>query len=138
MPAIPQQLNHVAILSTNVERSTAFYRDVLLLGQIPRPNFDFPGAWLRLGVDQELHVIGVANGPTAPAVNGRRSNHYALLIDDASAWEQHLRGMGVAFPPKRIRPDGAWQINVQDPDGHWIELCTLPGVAWTEAESQAR
>lgn len=138
MPAIPQQLNHVAILSTDVDRSVAFYRDILLLSQLPRPNFDFPGAWLRLGVDQELHIIGVASGPTAPEVNGRRSNHYALLVDDSAAWEDHLRAKGVTFPPKRVRPDGAWQINVQDPDGHWIELCTLPGGAWKEAEKQPR
>ena len=52
------QLNHVAIHVADVERSVAFYRDVLRLEPIPRPAFTFPGAWFRLGVDQELHMIG--------------------------------------------------------------------------------
>ena len=52
------ELNHVAIHVTDVERSVAFYRDVLRLEPIPRPAFTFPGAWFRLGVDQELHLIG--------------------------------------------------------------------------------
>jgi hypothetical protein len=28
--------------------------------------------------------------------------------------------------PKKKRPDGAWQIFLNDPDGHTIELCAPP------------
>jgi lactoylglutathione lyase len=52
------QLNHVALHVADIERSAAFYRDVLKLEPIPRPAFTFPGAWFRLGGDQELHLIG--------------------------------------------------------------------------------
>ena len=52
------QLNHVALHVADVDKSCAFYRDVLQLEPMPRPNFDFPGAWFRLGADQELHLIG--------------------------------------------------------------------------------
>lgn len=120
------QLNHVAIHVTDVPRSAAFYRDVLKLQPIERPAFSFPGAWFRLGDDQELHLIG---DQQYPAVEQHRGNHYALLIDDVAAWEQHLEGIGASHLPRRIRPDGAYQIFLADPDGHYIELCTLPGVA---------
>ena len=53
-----RQLNHVALHVANVDESIAFYRDTLKLPIMDRPAFDFPGAWFRLGKDQELHLIG--------------------------------------------------------------------------------
>ena len=52
------QLNHVAIHVADVEKSVQFYQQVLLLETMRRPPFKFPGAWFRLGSDQELHLIG--------------------------------------------------------------------------------
>jgi catechol 2,3-dioxygenase-like lactoylglutathione lyase family enzyme len=118
------QLNHVAIHVADVERSVAFYRDVLGLAQIPRPAFTFPGAWFRLGEDQELHIIGER---TREVISHNRGNHFALMVDDFDAWERHLAARGVNLAPRRLRPDGAWQLYVIDPDGHYVELCTPPG-----------
>jgi len=120
------ELNHVAIEVKDVERAVDFYRRVLRLESLPRPAFDFPGHWFRLGEGQELHLIG-PRGHEARA--GSRGNHFALLIDDADAWEAQLTREGAQFLPRRVRPDGAFQLFVQDPDGHWIELCTPPGTA---------
>ena len=117
------QLNHVALHVADVERSAGFYRYVLRLEPIPRPAFSFPGAWFRLGVDQELHLIGER---TREVVSHNRGNHFALLVDDFDAWEQYLIDNKVNFAPRRTRPDGALQLYVIDPDGHYVELCTLP------------
>ena len=117
------ELNHIALHVRDVERSSDFYRKVLLLDPMPRPAFSFPGAWFRIGTQQELHLIG-ERPVTGDA--GPRSNHWALLIDDMSVWEQHFQKLGVSFVPRRTRPDGALQIYVTDPDGHVIELCTPP------------
>lgn len=116
------ELNHVAIHVADVERSSAFYRDVLRLEMIPRPAFNFPGAWFRLGAAQELHLIGRRIG-SVPPVN--RNNHFALRVDDIAAREMHLEQSGAAFPPRKQRPDGAWQVCLRDPDGHFIELFTV-------------
>ena len=117
------QLNHVAIQVADVERSVAFYRDVLRLAPIPRPAFSFPGAWFRLGQDQELHIIGERQ---QAVISHNRGNHYALLVDDLDAWERHLADCQANFTPRRMRPDGAQQTFVIDPDGHYVELCTRP------------
>jgi lactoylglutathione lyase len=117
------QLNHVALHVADIERSAAFYRDVLRLEPIPRPAFSFPGAWFRLGVDQELHLIGER---TLEVISHNRGNHFALLVDDFDAWERYLIDNNVRFAPRRTRPDGALQLYVIDPDGHYVELCTLP------------
>ena len=117
------ELNHVALLVADVQRSCEFYLHTLRLEPIARPAFDFPGAWFRLGTTQELHLIG---GRSEQIVSGNRSNHFALLVDDLEAWEKHLTNVSANFNPRKRRPDGAWQIFLPDPDGHVIELCTPP------------
>ena len=122
------QLNHVALHVVDVPTSVAFYRDVLQLEEIARPAFRFPGAWFRLGVDQELHLIGERSQPVH---SHNRGNHYALLVDDIDAWEAFFRERGTAYW-RQQRPDGAFQVYVTDPDGHVIELCTPPPAAAVE------
>ena len=117
------QLDHVAIHVADVARSCRFYADVLRLEPLPRPAFDFPGAWFRLGATQELHIIGDRHQP----VNSHNlGNHYALQVEDIEAWEAHFQSIGVQYRLRQVRPDGATQIFLTDPDGHFIELCTPP------------
>lgn len=115
------KLDHVALHVADLERSTKFYTEVLKLEPMPRPAFAFPGAWFRLGASQELHLIGER---TAPVISHNRGNHWALMIDDMDAWEQYFQKNEIPYLPRRRRPDGAFQIYLIDPDGHYIELCT--------------
>src|SRR6185503_21174522 len=96
------ELNHVAIHVSDVARSCDFYSRVLRLEPMPRPAFDFPGAWFRLGIQQELHLIGRTNEPVEPR---SPNNHFALRVDDMTAWEQHLRKVGADSRPPKLRPD---------------------------------
>ena len=118
-----EELNHVAIYVTNVNQSSTFYREVLQLEPMPRPAFDFPGAWFRLGQSQELHLIGDRG---TPFMRTNDNNHFALRVDDIEAWGRHLRELRAHHRPKKQRPDGAWQIFLRDPDEHVIELFTPP------------
>lgn len=115
------QLDHVALHVADLERSVRFYTDVLKLEPMPRPDFAFPGAWFRLGANQELHLIGER---TTPVISHNRGNHWALMVDDMDAWEQYFQKNEIPYLPRRRRPDGAFQIYLIDPDGHYIELCT--------------
>ena len=115
------ELNHVAIHVSDVEKSSEFYRNVLLLESLPRPAFDFPGAWFRLGSQQELHLIG---NRADPVISSNRGNHFALRVDELATWERHFQISGIKFFPRKMRPDGAWQVFLRDPDGHFIELFT--------------
>jgi lactoylglutathione lyase len=117
------ELNHVAIHVKDVEASGKFYREVLQLEALPRPAFNFPGAWFRLGVGQELHLIGDRGQPVA---SHRQGNHFALRAEDLDAWESHFKRIGFGPILRKLRPDGAGQIFLEDPDGHVIELCSQP------------
>jgi catechol 2,3-dioxygenase-like lactoylglutathione lyase family enzyme len=118
------ELNHVALFVAEVERSTRFYRDRLGFAQIPRPAFDFPGAWLRLGTRQELHLIG--GRLKGPVDDSSRGGHLALQVPDIRAAAAELRAQGLGFRGPGPRPDGAMQIFLEDPDGHLVEFCQLP------------
>ena len=98
------ELNHVAIHVADVARSCEFYRDVLRLEMLPRPAFDYPGAWFRLGENQELHLIG-RRVEVPPQINS--NNHFALRVNDIKAWENYLRRTNVQVAACQQRPDGA-------------------------------
>jgi catechol 2,3-dioxygenase-like lactoylglutathione lyase family enzyme len=119
-----RELNHVALDVSDVAASVRFYRDVLGLPELPRPDFGFPGAWFRLGVTQELHLIGHREREV-----GQRAGHFALLVSDIDAAAARLRAAGAEFRGPKPRPDGALQVFTADPDGNVIELCAnLPGL----------
>jgi catechol 2,3-dioxygenase-like lactoylglutathione lyase family enzyme len=117
------ELNHVALHVRDLDAACEFYRNTLCLEQLPRPAFTFPGAWFRLGTQQELHLIGER---VEPVMSSNRGNHFALRVENLDEWESHLKTVKADFRPRKTRPDGAWQIFVRDPDGHIIELFTPP------------
>jgi catechol 2,3-dioxygenase-like lactoylglutathione lyase family enzyme len=113
-----EELNHVAIYVKDVAASSRFYGEVLELKPLPRPAFDFPGAWFRLGSRQELHLIGNRQEDLIFL----KRHHFALKIKSAREAEEFLQRKGVKFTGPKARPDGAIQIFLQDPDGYFIEL----------------
>lgn len=119
-----KDLNHIALHVSDLNLSMGFYGEGLELAEIARPDFDFPGAWFRLGELQELHLIA---GRSAEVNSSARGNHFALGVDDMDEAEAYLAGRGIVHTPRQTRPDGAFQIYVEDPDGHWIEFCQNPG-----------
>jgi catechol 2,3-dioxygenase-like lactoylglutathione lyase family enzyme len=129
-------LDHVAILSGDVERSRAFYGGVLGMQEVPRPaSFSFPGAWFRQG-RAEVHVIGEAEpGRAADAHPGYRADehargyatHVAFEVADLDAARAHLESRGVSLVGQpRPRGDGPIQMYVADPDGYVVELFAWP------------
>lgn len=121
--SIVQSLHHVAVCVTDVARAKHFYGAVLGLPEVPRPTFDFGGAWYELG-GRQLHLIvhlptRTLRGTTAIDT---RDGHLALRVGNYQHTLDHLRRHGVACveSPRNMTP---WaQIYVTDPDGNVIEL----------------
>ena len=116
------ELNHVLLNVRDLEASVRFYGTVLELPRLPRPAFDFPGAWFAAG-KQDIHLIG--DPKLTPA--SRHHHHFAFRVDDPFAVRaileaKGLRGMQGPSP----RPDGAMQLFLADPDGYIIEFFAFP------------
>lgn len=116
------ELNHVGIWVENVAASVDFYKNILQFEQLPRPAFDFNGAWFRLGKHQELHIL---EGRTEKVISHSRKSHFALKVKSIKETEYFLKNKGLTFTGPKQRPDGGWQIFVVDPDGYWIEFSEL-------------
>jgi lactoylglutathione lyase len=117
------ELNHVAIYVSSIEASTRFYGEILGFTLLPRPAFSFPGAWFRLGINQELHLIG--ERLNQPFTEETRGGHFAMRVADIGEAAKLLKTKGVPFRSAR-RPDGAQQIFFEDPDGHQLEFFVGP------------
>ena len=116
MPLSIKSFDHIALSVSDIDRSIDFYEDVLLLQQIDRPAFQFPGAWFAFPGGQSLHLIGKEGH------QGTRAHHFAVCIENQAEWIAHLQQHGVEFSGPKPRPDGIQQIFFTDPDGNLIEL----------------
>jgi catechol 2,3-dioxygenase-like lactoylglutathione lyase family enzyme len=115
-----QQIDHVSVIITEIERSRRFYRDLLGLKEIPKPRtFDFVALWFELGPTQ-LHLL---QKPQADTISPR---HFALRVADVAAARRHLTERGVPFEETTKIP-GADRVFVRDPDGNRIEI-----IQWQE------
>jgi catechol 2,3-dioxygenase-like lactoylglutathione lyase family enzyme len=123
-------LHHAGLIVADLERSRWFYGTVLGLEEVARPrNFRFAGAWFQAGATQ-LHLITAAD-TTAPAGlpdpgAGKQTGlalHFALEVSDVYALKAHLEAHDVMVVNGPIpRGDGAYQLFVEDPDGHLVEF----------------
>lgn len=124
-----QSLDHVTIVVKDLAATRRFYVDMLGMREVPRPRFQFVGQWFQAGATQ-IHTILEAEG-TGRAATGvetnSRGHHFAFLVEDAEAAYRQVIELGLpVISPPRTRPDGAVQVFVHDPDGHLVELCSVP------------
>jgi glyoxylase I family protein len=108
-------VHHVSLNVTELDRSLAFWVDVVGLVPVERPDLGFPGSWLAAG-DQQLHLLAVGR---VPADVGQ---HFAVAVDDLDAAVGELREAGVEVSDPSVLPTGARQSFCRDPDGNRLEL----------------
>ncbi|MDX1348260.1 MAG: VOC family protein [Thiomicrorhabdus chilensis] len=114
-------LDHVSILVKDAERSAQFYRTLLGLEILPRPDLGFPGYWLDLGAEQSLHIMQLDN-PNAGTVrpeHGGRDYHFALRVVSIESFKARLENEGIAYTQSR---SGRKALFVKDPDENAFEL----------------
>src|SRR5258708_34130536 len=85
----PTEFSHAAFRIADVDKSRAFYENVLGLEPIPRPDFSFKGLWYGVGSGQ-IHLIVSKKhdgpDPTGPPI--------AIGVDDLDATKPSPKDMG--------------------------------------------
>jgi catechol 2,3-dioxygenase-like lactoylglutathione lyase family enzyme len=115
-----QGLDHVAVAVADLDRSEAFYRDVLGLERV-RPEWDPPRLMASNGSGMALFPAGMHDDEVvgAPGIL-----HFAFRVDREAfeAAQAELGERGIEF---RFSDHGqAHSIYFKDPDGHQLELTT--------------
>jgi glyoxylase I family protein len=126
-------LHHITAIASDLDRTVAFYRDLLGLAVVQDgPSDDDPEA---------RHVwFGAVNGagpgtllsfmhyPELPdgVVGVGSTHHFALVVDspeEQEAWRDYLREHGVECT--EVLDRGPFKsIYIRDPDGHIVEIAT--------------
>lgn len=125
-------LHHVTLIASDLDATTAFYRDLLGLALVEQgANEDDPDArhfWFGDADGSAGTLLSFLEYPgLEPGRVGVGSTHHlALAIDSAEeldAWRDYLRDRGVqttdVFQRGRFR-----SLYLRDPDGHILELAT--------------
>jgi catechol 2,3-dioxygenase-like lactoylglutathione lyase family enzyme len=127
-------LHHLTAICRDLERTTAFYRDVLGLRLVREgASDDDPDArhfWFSTGDGGPGTLISFLEYPSLePGVVGIGSvQHFALAVDSPEeqlAWRDYLRARGVDATDVFER-GGFRSIYLRDPDGHIVEIATRP------------
>lgn len=113
------ELDHYNIITADLDRSVAFYEQILGLRNGERPDFGIPGAWLYAGKRPVVHLIGVDKNDKSGAGT---IDHVAFRAEDFEATRETLTEKGVAFSQVDIPDFNLQQIFLHDPDGVKIEL----------------
>jgi catechol 2,3-dioxygenase-like lactoylglutathione lyase family enzyme len=120
-------LDHVTILSEDLEATRAFYCNVLGLTEGGRPDLGFPGYWLYSGGHAVVHLVG-GEGRLAENRRGEFSpgdaalDHIAFYGRDAPELIGRLQAHNIAYRENRIAEIGLQQLFVRDPNGIMIEM----------------
>jgi len=133
-----KELGHIVLYVRNLERSVAFYRDVLGWKQVVPSVPGMPASAFSSGrTHHELLLIEVGeNAQPIPA--GRRVGmyHFGLKVGDS---DDELRAVRATLQQSGVRIVGAsdhtvtHSLYIEDPDGNEIELyIDVAGVNWKD------
>jgi glyoxylase I family protein len=116
-----RSLHHIAVTTRDAEASATFYCEALGFRRLPRPPFNFRGAWLY-GYGFQIHVIEHPSlAPDAAAPIDSRDRHLAFSVESLDAVRDALIARGIEHI-ERVNAGGVRQIFLHDPDGQTIEL----------------
>lgn len=144
--ASPPWFAHVAVVTPNIKRLTAFYSlvtgaPVHSSGHFgPEPKFDvvaglenivFDGAWVKAGpLTLEFWQYHQPQTQSRPLANASKHgwSHFALEVDDLDGEYQRLLAAGVHFHSAPMSNGAVRFVYGRDPDGNIFELLqVLPG-----------
>lgn len=125
---MPMRILHTMLRVGDLERSIAFYRDVLgmqLLSKDEHPGGRFTLAFLGYGKNPEHAELELTyNWGVDHYELGTAFGHIALGVDDINAACDHIRAAGgtITREPGPMKHGTTVIAFVQDPDGYKIEL----------------
>ena len=125
-------LNHYLIVSKNLERSKKFYEQVLGLELAERPDFGFPGYWLKTGDNICVHLASQDPNKIRDnfllkkhpkGTNGSGSvDHIAFLAQNPEEVRTRIQKNKVEMHFRSFPDAKLFQIFLKDPDDVTIEL----------------
>jgi catechol 2,3-dioxygenase-like lactoylglutathione lyase family enzyme len=126
------ELNHYLLVAKNLERTKKFYQDVLGLELAERPDFGFPGYWLKIGDEICVHLASqdpnnirdqylLKKHPKGTKGSGS-VDHIAFLAKNPHEIRSRIQKHKVEMHFRSFPDAKLFQIFLKDPDDVTIEL----------------
>lgn len=120
--AVIKKLHHASLIVQDLRVALDFYATVLGLSvDKERPDLGYPGAWLELPGQQQIHLMQLPN----PDLNsnrpdhGGRDRHLAFTVVSLDTIAESLEAMGLTYSKSK---SGRKAMFTRDPDGNAIEF----------------
>jgi catechol 2,3-dioxygenase-like lactoylglutathione lyase family enzyme len=121
------KISHVVLKVADLERSVAFYTQVLgLRVSDAYPETMMPGRMVFLQCNNDHHGIALVGGAAGEA-RAEELHHFAFevaTVDEVFQAREHLErhGVPISFQGRR-RAGQQIAVEFKDPDGHNLEIC---------------
>lgn len=112
--------DHVNIRTNNLDALIDWYTRILGFRVGPRPDFSFPGAWLYLGDQALVHLVGTTKQHQA---GGKVAlEHFAFRAAGMRSFCDLLDANDIEYAVKPVPGFPVVQVNLWDPDGNHIHV----------------
>jgi catechol 2,3-dioxygenase-like lactoylglutathione lyase family enzyme len=119
------ELNHVSYICGDLDKSIAFYRDILGFQEIKRPSsLRFPGQWLH-GYGISIHLVkGVPDHCRSSEITSK-ADHVSFQCSSIEDVKRILAKKEIRFLESSIEENNilVHQVFFHDPNENMIEVC---------------
>jgi catechol 2,3-dioxygenase-like lactoylglutathione lyase family enzyme len=118
-PVQLNRLDHVNVVTSNLDAMITWYTDVLGMVAGKRPPFSFPGAWMYAGEHAVVHLVSAddARQSIEPKIE-----HFAITASGLAEFVARLDDRGIEFGMNTVPAFPIVQVNVFDCDGNHIHI----------------
>jgi len=116
------RLHHASLIVNDLDVALAFYQGVLGLDiDSNRPDLGYPGAWLVLPGEQQIHLMVLDNPDknSQRPEHGGRDHHIAFSVRSIESLVGSLKESDVSFT---LSKSGRKALFCRDPDGNALEF----------------
>ena len=115
-------LHHVSLIVEDLTIALAFYNEVLGLDvDDSRPDLGYPGVWLTLPGQQQIHLMQLDNPDkeSERPEHGGRDHHVAFAVSSIDTISKSLENLEMLFTKSK---SGRKALFCHDPDGNALEF----------------
>lgn len=120
--AVILKLHHASLIVHDLAIALDFYQGVLGLSlDESRPDLGYPGAWLQLSEQQQIHLMELPNpdSNSERPQHGGRDHHIAFTVSSIDSIAKSLENLDMPFTKSK---SGRKALFCRDPDGNALEF----------------
>lgn len=116
------KLHHVSLIVEDLNIALAFYEELIGLEvDESRPDLGYPGAWLTLPNEQQIHLMQLDDPDknSERPEHGGRDHHIAFMVSSIDKIASSLDDLEMPYTKSR---SGRKALFCRDPDGNALEF----------------